>query len=78
MCQNCINKEASASLRHTHRHLFIERQVSKLQLKTRERERGAFLGEDFLYLFELSLGIVLAIYNKEVLLGFLPHEGFPG
>jgi len=29
-------------------------------------------------LFELSLGIVLAIYNKEVLLGFLPHEGFLG
>ena len=33
------------------------------------------MGEDFLYLFELSLGIVLAIYNKEVLLGFLPYEG---
>jgi hypothetical protein len=59
--------------------LFIEEQVSKLQLEKREeRERGTFLGEDFLYLFELSLGIVLAIYNKEVLLGFLPHEGFPG
>jgi hypothetical protein len=56
--------------------LFIEEQVSELQLE--KRERGAFLGEDFLYLFELSLGIVLAIYNKEVLLGFLPHEGFPG
>jgi hypothetical protein len=56
------------------------KQVSELQLekKERERERGAFLGEDFLYLFELSLGIVLAIYNKEVLLGFLPYEGFPG
>ena len=35
------------------------------------------MGEDFLYLFELSLGIVLSIYNKEALLGFLPHEGFP-
>jgi hypothetical protein len=61
--------------------LFIEKQVSELQLEKRERERereGAFLGEDFLYLFDLSLGIVLAIYNKEVLLGFLPHEGFPG
>jgi hypothetical protein len=50
----------------------------ELQLEKRERERGTFLGEEFLYLFELSLGIVLAIYNKEVLLGFLPHEGFPG
>jgi hypothetical protein len=59
--------------------LFIEKQVSELQLeRERERERGTFLGEDFLYLFELSLGIVLAIYNKEVLLGFLPHEGFLG
>jgi hypothetical protein len=58
--------------------LFIERQVSELQLEKRERERGASLGEEFLYLFELSLGIVLAIYIKEVLLGFLPHEGFPG
>jgi hypothetical protein len=63
--------------------LFIERQVLELQLekrereRERERERGASLGEDFLYLFELSLGIVLAIYNKEVLLGFLPLEGFP-
>jgi hypothetical protein len=57
--------------------LFIERQVLELQLE-KERERGASLGEEILYLFELSLGIVLAIYNKEVLLGFLPLEGFPG
>ena len=34
--------------------------------KEEERERGAFLGEDFMYLFELSLGIVFAIYIKEV------------
>jgi hypothetical protein len=45
----------------------------ELQLeKKRERERGAFLGEDFLYFFELSLGIVLAIYIKEVFAGFSP------
>jgi hypothetical protein len=52
----------------------------ELQLeKKKKRERGTLLGEDFLYLFELSLGIVLAIYIKEVfVLGFLPHEGFPG
>ena len=70
MCQSCINKEASASFRHTLTFSF-EEQVSKLQLekreRERERERGTFLGEDFLYLFELSLGIV-----------FLPHEGFLG
>jgi len=59
--------------------LFIEEQVSELvQLEKRERERGAFLEEDFPYFFELSLGIVLDIYNKEVWLGFLPREGFPG
>ena len=40
--------------------------------KEEERERGAFLGEDFKYLFELSLGIVLAIYIKEVFVGFSP------
>jgi hypothetical protein len=76
MCQSCINKEASASFRHTLTCLLR----SKFQScrERRERERGAFLGEEFLYLFELSLGIVLAIYNKEVLLGFLPHEGFLG
>ena len=76
-CQNCINKEASASPTHTltcsSRHKF-----GAAVGEERQRERGAFLREDFLYLFELSLAIVLAIYNKEVLLGFLPHEGFPG
>jgi hypothetical protein len=48
MCQICINKEASASLRHTP-HLLIKRQVSELQLEKRERESGASLGEDPLY-----------------------------
>jgi hypothetical protein len=75
-CQSCINKEASASLRHT---LTCSlRDKFRSCSWRRERERGTSLGEDFLYLFELSLGIVLAIYIKEVLLGFLPHEGFPG
>jgi hypothetical protein len=35
------------------------------------------LGEDFLYFLELSLGIVLAIYNKEVFAGFSSLRGFP-
>jgi hypothetical protein len=65
MCQSCINKKASASFRHTLTCSF-EEQVSELQLEKREIKRGAFLGEDFLYLFELSLGIVLVIYNKKV------------
>jgi hypothetical protein len=47
-CQSNINKEASASLRHT-THLLIERQVSDLLLENKERESGAYLGEDFLY-----------------------------
>jgi hypothetical protein len=80
MCQSCINKEASASLRHTLTCSLRDkfRSFSWRRERERERERGASLGEDILYLFELSLGIVLAIYNKEVLLGFLRLEGFPG
>jgi hypothetical protein len=74
-CQSNINKEASASFRHT-THLLILR--DKFRNCKRRRESGASLGEDILFEFELSLGIVLAIYNKEVLLGFLPLEGFPG
>jgi hypothetical protein len=68
-CQTCINKEASGSLRHT----LTCSLRDKFQSCSwrRERERGTSLGEDFLYLFELSLGIVLTIYIKEVLLGFL-------
>jgi hypothetical protein len=46
-CQTNINKEASASLRHT-THLLIARQVSDL-LEKKERQNGAYLGEDFLY-----------------------------
>jgi hypothetical protein len=30
-----------------------------------------------MYLFELSLGIVLDIYIKEVFVGFSPPRGFP-
>jgi hypothetical protein len=53
----------------------------KLQLPVagrRKRKRGASLGEEFLACLVHYLGIVLAIYIKEVLLGFLPLEGFPG
>jgi hypothetical protein len=48
MCQPNINKEPSASLRHT-THLLIERQVSNLLLEKKERESGAYLGEDLLH-----------------------------
>jgi hypothetical protein len=68
-CPSCINKEASASLRHA---LTCSLRDKFRSCSWRERERGTSLGEDIMYLFELSLGIVLAIYNKEVLLGFLP------
>ena len=37
----------------------------------REREAD-YLGEDFLYCLVYSLGIVLAIYIKEVFAGFSP------
>jgi hypothetical protein len=44
-----------------------------------EKKSGASL-ERGLFCIGLSylLNIVLAIYDKEVLLGFLPLEGFPG
>jgi hypothetical protein len=75
-CQYCINKEARASLRHT---LTCSlRDKFRNYSWRRERESGASLGEDILYYLELSLGIVLAIYNKEFLLGFLRLQGFPG
>jgi hypothetical protein len=76
MCQSCINKEASTSLKHTLT-CSLRDKIQSCSWR-RERERGASLGEDILYLFELSLGMVLAIYNKEILLGFLPLEAFPG
>jgi hypothetical protein len=40
-CQSCINKEASASLRHT-THFLIKRQVLDLQLEKKEREWHIF------------------------------------
>jgi hypothetical protein len=63
-CQSCTNKEASASLRYTLTCSLRDKFRSCSWRRERGRERGASLGEDFLYLFELSLGIVLAIYKK--------------
>jgi hypothetical protein len=74
-CQSCIYREASASLYHTTHLLILKRQVATYQL---EREKsGASFGEDYLYWFELSLDIVLAIYDKEVFAGFSSPRGFP-
>jgi hypothetical protein len=42
-----------------------------------EKKSGTSLGEDYLYWFELSLDIVLAIYDKEVFAGFSSPRGFP-
>jgi hypothetical protein len=74
MCQNCINKDANASLKHILTCSLRDKfwSFSWRGERERERERGALLGEDFLYLFELSLGIVLAIYNKEFFARFSP------
>jgi hypothetical protein len=79
MCQSCINKKVSASLRHTLTCSLRSKfqSCSWRRERERERERESILGRG-ISVFELSLGIVLAIYNKEVLMGFLPHEGFPG
>jgi hypothetical protein len=58
---------------HLFTHSLVHQSTSlELQLEKKERERGAFLGEDFLYCLVYSLGIVLAIYIKEVFVGFSP------
>jgi hypothetical protein len=43
-----------------------------------EKKGGASLGGGFSVLVELSLEHLISYYDKEVLLGFLPLEGFPG
>jgi hypothetical protein len=66
---------------HLHTHSLDDHSASlEPQLeKKRERERGTFLGEGtFSICLRSSLGFVLAIYIKEVFVGFSPHEGFPG
>jgi hypothetical protein len=64
---------------HSDTHSLVHQSTSsELQLEKKEERERHIVGEEFLYLFDLSLGIVLTIYIKYVLLGFLPHEGFPG
>ena len=67
---DCINKEASASFGYTL--TCSSKRKFGAVVGEEGRERGAFVGEDFLYLFELSLGIVLTIYIKEVFAIFSP------
>ena len=59
---------------HLFTHSLVHHSTSlELQLeKKEERERGAYLGEDFLYCLVHSFGIVLAIYIKEFFVGFSP------
>jgi hypothetical protein len=82
MFQSCIIKEASISFVHTH--LFIEKQVSELQLekrereRERERERGAFLERTFYICLSYLLALYWLSILRKFLLGLLPHEGFPG
>jgi hypothetical protein len=72
---NRINKEANTSFGHTL--TCSSRSKFRVVVREEERERGAFLGDKFLYLVELSLGIVLSIYNKKVFVGFSPPRWFP-
>jgi hypothetical protein len=52
--------------------LFIRAQVLELQLEKKEERERCILGRGLYVLFELSLGIVLDIYIKEVFAGFSP------
>jgi hypothetical protein len=59
-------------------HLLSLRDKFRSVTGKREREKsGASFGEDYLYWFELSLDIVLAIYDKEIFAGFSSPRGFP-
>jgi hypothetical protein len=61
---------------HLFTHSLVHQSASlELQLKKKEERERRILGRGLSVLFELSLGIVLAILRK-FLLGFLPHEGF--
>jgi hypothetical protein len=46
--------------------------------RKKEEREACFSVLDILYCLVHYLGIILAIYIKEVLLGFLPLEGFLG
>jgi hypothetical protein len=54
------------------------RKFGELQLGEEGREKRIAQCWIFLVFLVYCFGIVLAIYINEVLLGFLPHEGFPG
>jgi hypothetical protein len=62
----------------THSFTHQVRKFGELQLGEEGRERHIAQCWIFSSVLVYCLGIVLAIYIKEVLLGFLPHEGFPG
>jgi hypothetical protein len=65
---------------HLDTHSLVHQSASlELQLeKKEERERGTFLGEDFLYCLSYLLALYWLSILRKFLLGFLPHEGFPG
>ena len=51
---------------------------SELQLEKKEERESRISRRGISVCLVHCLGIVLVIYIKEVLLGFLPLEGFPG
>jgi hypothetical protein len=75
-CQSCIYREASASLYHTTHLLILKRQAAITSWREERRvahllERTICIGLSYL------LNIVLAIYDKEVFVGFSSPRGFP-
>jgi hypothetical protein len=65
---------------HLFTHSFTHQvhKFGELQLGEEGRERHIAQCWIFSSVLVYCLGIVLAIYIKEVFAGFLPHEGFPG
>ena len=55
----------------------VLKEVAVVGCRNKEEREACFSVLDILYCLVQYLGIVLAIYIKEVLMGFLPLEGFP-
>jgi hypothetical protein len=75
-CQSCIYREASTSLYHTFTCSFSYEASCNYQLE-RGRRVAHLLGRTICIGLSYLLNIVLAIYDKEVFVGFSSPRGFP-
>jgi hypothetical protein len=74
---DCINKEASASFVHTLTCSSEHKFGATVGEEEREREEH-FLERTFCICLSYLLALYWLSILRKFLLGFLPHEGFPG